>query len=120
MNIQKKSEFLDNKEFEEVFFSHLKQIISDKDYKNNFVLKGGLVNQKKGEIIKFCKIIKNEIEIDIKILEYFFFDDDHNEGFIDIIIFILQSQKNGKILVCCWDNRIYIYSKTNINLYLYE
>ena len=76
---------------------------------------GGLDAEKNVGIIKLYKI--NETDMDIEFLEDFI-DNGHNGHFEGTINCILQSQQDGKILVCCWDNKIYIYSKPNIDLYL--
>ena len=109
--------FFDTEEFEVNCFCLIQQIKSGKKYKNNFFLVGGLDAEKNVGIIKLYKI--NETDMDIEFLEDFI-DNGHNGHFEGTINCILQSQQDGKILVCCWDNKIYIYSKPNIDLYLDE
>ena len=120
-NEKMNEKFFNTEEFEVNCFCPLKQIKSGKNYKNNFFLAGGFDVIKNRGIIKLYKILfENEIEIGIEFLQDFFFENVNNEGFRGTINCIVQHKQNGKILVCCLDNKIYIYSKPNIDFYLNE
>ena len=80
---------------------------------------GGFDIEKRQGVIKLCEFyFKNEKEMNIEFLEDIFFDNGFDEGFEGTINCIIQSKKSGKILVSCWDNKIYQYSKPNIDYYL--
>ena len=113
------SRFFDTKEFEVNCFCHIKQIKSNDNYKNNFFFAGGFDTEKRQGVIKLYKYdLKNEKEMDIEFLEDIFFENGDEEGFEGTINCIVQSKRNGKILVSCWDHKIYAYSKPNIDYYL--
>ena len=55
----------------------------------------------------------------IKYLEDIFCDDNNNYPLFDgNINCILQSKINGKLLISCWNGKVYLFSEPNIKYYL--
>ena len=115
--------FIPTDEFEVNCFCQINFIGNKGIIKSNYFFAGGFDNEKREGLIKLYRVVfKKEKEIDIEFLEDIYFDgnDKVTEGFEGTINCIVQSTNNGKILVSCWDKKIYAFSKPNIDYYLEE
>ena len=113
--------FIHTEEFEVNCFCQINQTSKKNNTKNIFFFAGGFDIEKRQGVIKLYKIVYNEEKtIDLELLEDIYYDDEEKEGFEGTINCIVQSKNNGKILASCWDKKIYIYSKPNLNNYLDE
>ena len=87
--------------------------------KTNYILVGGFeVNKSKG-IIKLYKLIYNKRRknVEIKYIEDIVFKDTNFKGFRCPVSCIIQSKKNGKILIGSFDGNIYIFTPPNIKFF---
>ena len=88
--------------------------------KTNYFFAGGFDINKRLGIIKLLKLIYDRNGINITVIQDIFIEENENlEGFNGTINNILQTQ-NGKILVSCWNGKVYSFSEPNISYYLEE
>ena len=90
--------------------------------KTNYFLVGGLDTKKSKGVIKLYKLIyDNKIEkIKIQYIDdAFLYEKKHNyyNKFKGAISCIVQLEKNGNVLVGCWDGNVYRFTPPNIDLY---
>ena len=116
------TKFISTENFEVNCFCQINIIGKKKNIKTNYFFVGGFDTQKRQGLIKLYRVVFNkEKDMNIEFLEDIIFDDDKVlEGFEGTINCIIQSKSNGKILVSCWDTKIYAFSKPNIDYYLDE
>ena len=118
---QLNTNFLDTDSFEVNCFCQISIKENNETIKTNYFLVGGLDTQKRQGIIKLCKITNNNNKFNIEFVEDIFISYIKGfEGFQQTISCIVQSTKNGKILVGCCDGKVYSFSQPNINMYLEE
>ncbi len=112
--------FYDTEEFEVSCFCPINIKKDDKFVKTDYFLVGGFEKNKRKGIIKLFKVIyDNKSNIMIKYLEDIFCDDNNNYPLFDgNINCILQSKINGKLLISCWNGKVYLFSEPNIKYYL--
>ena len=112
---QIKGKFFETEDFEVNCFCPIS--IKDKKTSNYFFV-GGFDKGKRIGLIKLYKfVIKKEIEIEF--IDDLDFEED-NISFGGTINCIVQSKHNGKILVSCWNKKVYVFSKPNLDFYLKE
>lgn len=88
--------------------------------KTNYFFAGGFDINKRLGIIKLLKLIYDRNGINITVIQDIFIEENENlEGFNGTINNIIQTQ-NGKILVSCWNGKVYSFSEPNISYYLEE
>ena len=88
--------------------------------KSNYFFVGGLDTSKRLGLIKLYKIIYNKNKIKIKFIEDILIEKNEDfEGLNGTVNNIIQTA-NGKILVSCWDGKIFSFSEPNIDYYLEE
>jgi hypothetical protein len=123
-----KQPFYDTREFEVYCFCPLKieEIkntinINVKIYETEFFLVGGFDNDKCEGKIKLYKIIYNEepTEAKIEYLQDIEFKKTRDfSGFGGAISSIIQSKEQGYILASCYDGKVYLLSRPNLDYYL--
>ena len=113
-NVEFWKKFIPTKEFEVNCFCQIRG-----KRKSNYFFAGGFDKDKRQGLIKLYRITCGK-EIDIEFLDDIYFDDDESKGFEGTINCIIQSPNDEKILVTCWDKKIYSFSKPNIDYYLDE
>ena len=95
-----------------------KKIIIGTDY----FLVGGFEKKKGKGIIKLYKIINNQnfLETKIEFIQDITFGKNNKfKGFKGPITNIIQTKNNGHLLITCWDGNVYLFSKPNINCFLF-
>ena len=98
----------------------------DEEYKNNikvmhtdYFLVGGFDKEAREGKIKMYKLIYNDnvAEISIEYLQDIEFEDNF-EGFNGPISCITQSKISGNIIINCFNEKIYLFSRPNVDYYL--
>ena len=113
--------FIETEGFEINCFCQINQTSNKNNHKNIFFFAGGFDVEKRQGVIKLYKIVNKEEKVnDLELLEDIYYNNDEKEGFEGTINCIVQSKNNGKILVSCWDKKVYIYSEPNIDYYFDE
>jgi hypothetical protein len=88
----------------------------------NYILVGGSEQKKNKGMIKLFKIINNQELCDTK-LEFIQNIDIKTKngfkGFRGPISSMIQSKKNGRLLVTCWDGNIYLFKPPNLDYFLF-
>ena len=91
-------------------------------YETNYFFVGGFHKIKGKGIIKLFKLIYNKIffETRIEYIQDIELSNHNNfKGFKSSISSIIQSQKNGNILVTCWDGNVYLFDSPNLDYFLF-
>lgn len=129
--IEIKSSFCDTKDFEVYCFCQI--FVSDKynnkifeeyryKFETNYILVGGYEQRKGKGMIKLYKIEDKKNFLDTKI-EYIQDIEipkaKEFKGFRGPISNIIQSKKNGKILLTCWDGNIYLFNSPNFDYFIF-
>ena len=120
--------FINLEDFEVNCFCQISRKENNKIVMTDFILVGGFQSDKAIGAIKLFRLRHEEIKDDynLEFLEDIFFEncikanEKIEEGFERTISCIIQSKTNGKILVTCWDGKVYSFSEPNINYYLNE
>ena len=113
--------FYDTDDFEVYCFCQL--YLNDNKTYSNYFLVGGFDNEIGEGVIKLYKLISTEKVCDTKIeyiLDIVFDIKENFEGFERPISSIIQSKKNGNIIVSCWDGNIYLLTPPNLDYLLYN
>jgi len=88
----------------------------------DYFLVGGFDKNKGRGIIKLYKIIENKtfLESKIEYIQDIEIEKKENfKGFKGPITSIIQTERNGDLLVTCWDGNVYLLEKPNIELFLF-
>jgi hypothetical protein len=88
----------------------------------DYFLVGGFDKNKGRGIIKLYKIIENKtfLESKIEYIQDIEIEKKENfKGFKGPITSIIQTKRNGDLLVTCWDGNVYLLEKPNIELFLF-
>ena len=83
----------------------------------DYFLVGGFDKNRKKGIIKLYKIIFDE-KISIEYIQDIKLFDKEFKGFKGPISCIIQSKKDGNLLITCWDGNVYLVNKPDIHFYL--
>ena len=86
----------------------------------DYFLVGGYEKRRKQGMIKLYKIIYDEKNEKVSLIEYiqdFNSFGNYFEGFKGPISCITQSKKYGNLLITCWDGNIYLVDRPNIQIY---
>ena len=114
--------FYDTDDFEVYCFCQL--YLNDNKTYSNYFLAGGFEHEMGEGVIKIFKLISSEKVFDTKIeyiLDIVFDFKENFEGFERPISSIIQSKKNGNIIVSCWDGNVYLLTPPNLDyLLLYD
>ena len=117
--------FYDTEEFEVNCFCPINIKENNNIIITNYILVGGYDDEKKIGMIKLYRI-KSKDNLSEAIFNLEFLQDiiiekikDFNE-FNGTVNCIVQSKYNGKLLISCWDGKIYCFSEPNIDYYLEE
>ena len=116
--------FYNTDDFEVNCFCQINIKNDDNKYeKTNYFFVGGFDTEKRCGIIKLYRIINDKIDnledFKIEYLQDIKVDiPDEFQTFGGTINIIIQSKTNGKILVSCFDGRIYCFSQPKIEYYL--
>ena len=112
--------------FCQIFTISLNKFILKKNISINYsdyILVGGYDKDKGKGIIKLYKLIDKENISNSKI-EYIqdidtdIYDKNFN-GFKGSISSIIQSKKNGKLLISCWDGNTYLFAPPNLDYFIF-
>ena len=88
----------------------------------DYFLVGGFERKKGKGTIKLYKIINNKNFLETKIefiQDITFGKNDIFKGFKGAITNIIQTKNNGNLLITCWDENVYLFSKPNIDYLLF-
>jgi len=83
----------------------------------DYFLVGGFDKNRKKGIINLYKIIFDE-KISIEYIQDIKLFDKEFKGFKGPISCIIQSKKDGNLLITCWDGNVYLVNKPDIHFYL--
>ena len=110
--------FYDTNEFEVYCFCQL--YLSNKKSYNDYFLVGGFDSELGEGVIKLYKLIRSESVCNTKIeyiIDIVFEINEKFEGFERPITSIIQSKKNGNIIVSSWDGKIYLLTTPNLDFF---
>ena len=137
-NSEAKSYFFDTEEFEVYCFCPIKQKNKEIFEETDYFFVGGFDNKFREGKIKLYKLIKNEKNLDkmIQFLQDIEFEETEEilieeeiknnliknkfNGFDGAVNSIIQASETGNILASCYDGRIYLFSKPNLEKYIEE